>query len=831
MPIHLVIHGHFYQPPRENPWTGAIERQESAAPFHDWNARIAEECYLPNTRARVLDEQGRIQDIVNNYEQMSFNFGPTLLSWATGKCPDLLPSLAAADRTSLARLGHGNAIAQAYNHMILPLATLRDRRTQIRWGLREFEHRFHRRPEAMWLPETAVDAATLGLLVDAGMQYVILSPAQAARWRPVGERAWQSTADAEIDPRRPYRWIQRDAKGHPDGNRGIDICFYHAPLSRGISFQHYLRDAARLAGSIGEAGGDMTDPLILIATDGESFGHHEKFGEMCLATLFTREAGRRGFRVTNLAAYLAAHRTDWEVELLPQSAWSCSHGVDRWREDCGCTAGGGPGWNQAWRRPLRQGLDRLRDALATIFQEEGASLLRDPWTARDDYIDVLLDGSQTTRDDFFRRHQTHALDSAERGRALRLLEMQHHAMLMFTSCGWFFTDISGIETLQNLRYAARAIDLAAPFARRDLEAVLLEDLGRAQSNLAVHRTGRQLWEREVRPSRVGPEEAVARLLAHGVLGRAVGPQVRYRWALAPGPIQQDQELLLAGVRAASEVTGEALHFVGVCRRDGPFDFLAGVGPWPSSGDWAAFTEEARAAFVPNGPRLAAWSGRHAARLLRLRNFLADDRQAVLGELLARNDAWLGACVARLCEEALPAAEAVVAAGMSLPAWLKSMLETHWSRRFAEGLATLEGAGASVAYTSLLDLTDRARHLGLTLDLSAASSQFGRTLVDRLEMIAKGLDADQWQEFLELVQTGFRLGLNVPEYPLQDRMFFLLRSEAPSWVSQLTDVRDPRYRALSAMLAVATRLNVRTEEIRARLAPLEEPVAEDPTYWP
>jgi alpha-amylase/alpha-mannosidase (GH57 family) len=831
MPIHLVIHGHFYQPPRENPWTGTIERQESAAPFHDWNARIAEECYLPNARARVLDAQGRIQDIVNNYETLSFNFGPTLLSWAAGAASDLLAALVAADRASLARLGHGNAIAQAYNHMILPLATPRDRRTQIRWGLREFQHRFHRTPEAMWLPETAVDAATLDLLIDLGMRYVILSPAQAARWRPLAEQTWQTAADGEIDPRRPYRWIRRDAAGQPVGNRGIDVCFYHAPLSRGISFQHYLRDAGRLAGSIADAGGGIPSPLVLIATDGESFGHHEKFGEMCLATLFNREAGQRDFHVTNLAAYLAGHRPAWEVQLHPQSAWSCSHGVGRWHEDCGCTAGGGPGWNQAWRRPLREGLNRLRDALAAIFQEEGASLFRDPWAARDDYIDLLLDGSPAARDDFFQRYQARALGAEERARALRLLEMQHHAMLMFTSCAWFFADISGIETLQNLRYAARAIDLAAPFAPRDLEALLLEDLGRAQSNVPVHKTGRQLWEREVRPSRVGPEEAVARLLAHGVLGRGVGPQVRHRWALAPGPIKQDQDLLLAGVRATSEVTGEALHFVGACRRDGPFDFLAGVGPWPAGGDWGAFVEEAGAAFVPNGPRLAAWSGRHAARLLRLRNFLPDDRQALLGELLARNDAWLAACVARLSDEALPAAEAMVAAGMPLPAWLKSMLETHWSRRFAENLATLQEAGGAGAYTSLLDLVDRARHLGLTLDLSAASARFAQTLVTRLEAVAKGPDADRWQEFLELMQTGARLGLGAPEYPLQDRIFSLLRDDAPAWVSQITDVRDPGYRAVSAMLAVATRLTVRTEEIRARLTPLEGPVAEDPTYWP
>ncbi|HWU37728.1 MAG TPA: DUF3536 domain-containing protein, partial [Candidatus Acidoferrum sp.] len=371
MAIHLVIHGHFYQPPRENPWTAEIERQESAAPFHDWNARIAAECYAPNARSRVLDAQGRIQDIVNNYERLSFNFGPTLFSWMAQEVPEVVEALRHADHTSRARLGYGNAIAQAYNHLILPLATLRDRRTQIHWGIREFQYRFRRAPEAMWLPETAVDAATLESLVRAGMRYVILSPAQAARWRPMGESRWITPAEAELDSRRAYHWHLKDTQGRVHDHLGINVCFYHASLSRGISFQHYLRDAGALASSIADAARGLSDPLILIATDGESFGHHEKFGDMCLATLFAREASRQGFTVTNLAGYLASHRPTWEVELLPQSAWSCSHGVDRWRDDCGCSAGGGPGWTQRWRRPLREGLDRLRTALDEIFTEEG----------------------------------------------------------------------------------------------------------------------------------------------------------------------------------------------------------------------------------------------------------------------------------------------------------------------------------------------------------------------------------------------------------------------------------------------------------------------------
>ncbi|MBI4737002.1 MAG: DUF3536 domain-containing protein [candidate division NC10 bacterium] len=831
MPIHLVIHGHFYQPPRENPWTGAIERQESAAPFHDWNARIVAECYESNARSRVLDGNGRILDIVNNYERISFNVGPTLLAWLREAVPDLWQGLLAADRASQARLGHGNAIAQAYNHMILPLATPRDRQTQIRWGIREFETRFGRMPEAMWLPETAVDATTLGLLVGAGMRYVILSPAQAARWRPLGESRWITPTEAELDPRRPYRWHLRDAQGNVQGDRGIDVCFYHAPLSRGISFQHYLRDASTLASRIADAAAGFPDPLILIATDGESFGHHEKFGDMCLATLFAREVPQRGFSVSNPAAYLATHRPAWEVEFLPQSAWSCSHGVGRWREDCGCSAGGGPGWTQRWRRPLRQGLDRLRDALGEIFTEEIAPLLRDGWAARDDYIELLLDPGEAARAAFFARHETRPLSGEERGRALRLLEMQHQAMLMYTSCGWFFADISGIETVQNLRYAARAIELAAPFAPLDLEAVLLENLERARSNVAAHKDGRHLWERRVRPSHVTAEDAVARLLLEGALGREVTVQVRYRWMLTPDPVVRREGLLLAGVRAVSKVTGETLRFAGACRRDGRFDFLAGIVPWPASGDWARFVEETTAALGPEAPDLTAWAGRHAARLIRLRNFLPDERRAILEEVLAETQGSLARACDLVCADALPAAEAMVEAGMELPAWLRATLEATWSRQLAESLEKLDGVTDPARYAGALDLVAQGRHLGLSLDLAPASAWFGRMLVGRLERIALTSEVRAWQEFLELLQIGARLTLSLPERDLQDRVFQVLRTRVPVLLAGLKDPREEAYVLVTAILAVASRLTLNTDEARDRLRPLEERFAGDPTYWP
>ena len=831
MAIHLVIHGHFYQPPRENPWTGEIERQESAAPFHDWNARVAAECYRPNVRSRVLDVQGRIRDIVNNYERISFNVGPTLLSWMAGEAPDVLEAMLYADRASRARLGHGNAIAQAYNHMILPLATPRDRQTQILWGFREFQHRFGREPEAMWLPEAAVDGATLDSLARAGMRYVILSPAQAARWRPMGESRWITPAEGELDSRRPYRWFVKDGQGRRLGHPGIDVCFYHAPLSRGISFQHYLRDAEALAGRIAEAASGFSDPLVLIATDGESFGHHEKFGDMCLATLFAREAPQRGFSVTNLAAYLASHRPTWEVELLPQSAWSCSHGVDRWRDDCGCSAGGGPGWTQRWRRPLREGLDRLQKTLGEIFSEEGGPLLKDVWAARDDYIDLLLDAGETTREAFFTRHARRPLSGEERMRVLRLLEMQHQAMLMYTSCGWFFSDISGIETVQNLRYAARAIELAEPFAPLDLGAVLLGHLERAQSNVPTWRDGRHIWERQVPPSRVRVEDAVARLLLEGVLGREVDCQIRYRWRLKPEPIAREGGVVLAGVQAVSQVTGEVLRFAGACRRDGPFDFLAGIAPWPTTDDWTSFLKETQAALCPGGPDLKAWVGRYAARLVRLRHFLPDERRAILDEMLVETQDRLERSRALLCAEALPAAEAMVNAEMGLPAWLARALEATWSRQLAQALEELDGVTDPARYAAAMGLVAQARHLGLALDLAPAAAWFDRMLVQRLEAIADGSRVQAWQEYLELLHVAARLTLPLPEAALQDRMFNVLRNRLPGLVEGVRDPKEEAYALVTAILAVASRLNLNPDEPRDRLRPLEERVAEDPAYWP
>jgi alpha-amylase/alpha-mannosidase (GH57 family) len=502
MPEHrfVAIHGHFYQPPRENPWLEVVETQDSAFPYHDWNARITDECYEPNATARILDEKDRILGIVNNYASISFNFGATLLSWLEASAPATYAAIIEADQASRRRFsGHGCAIAQAYNHIILPLASDRDIRTQVRWGVRDFEWRFGRRPEAMWLPETAVDTRSLEALAAEGIVYTILEPYQGARWRPIGEPDWRS---GPLDPTRPY--LCRLPSG-----RTISIFFYDGPISRAVAFEQLLARgenfAHRLLGALDDT--RHHPQVVNIATDGETYGHHHRFGEMALAYALQLIESRPDVRLTNYGEFLEQHPPTHEVEIVERTAWSCSHGVERWRSDCGCNTGSSAGWNQQWRWPLREALDWLRDQAGVVFERAGARVLRDPWAAREDYIDVILDRSQESVNRFLVRH---ALPGADVATVLELLEMQRHAMLMYTSCGWFFSDISGIETVQILHYAGRVIQLAERVSAQSLEPQFVEHLAPARSNLPERGTARNIYEREVIPARLD----LSRVAAH-----------------------------------------------------------------------------------------------------------------------------------------------------------------------------------------------------------------------------------------------------------------------------------------------------------------------------
>lgn len=494
----ICIHGHFYQPPRENPWLEAIELQESAYPYHDWNERICAECYAPNSASRILDGEGKIVEIANNYAKISFNFGPTLLSWLQENEPEVYAAILKADQQSQERFsGHGSALAQIYNHLIMPLANPRDKETQILWGLADFESRFKRKPEGMWLSETAVDLETLELLAAHGLRFTLLSPYQARRVREGDEAEWLELEAGAIDPGKAYR-IRL-----PSG-RDFTLFFYDGPISRALAFEGLLSKGENLAQRLLSAfpAQEEAPRLVHIATDGESYGHHHRFGDMALAFALRSLEQNPEVQLTNYGEFLDAHPPIAEVEIHENTAWSCSHGVERWNGDCGCCSGGKPGWKQAWRGPLRQSLDWLRDSLAEPYERRAKELFKDPWRAREAYIRVLLDRSPANVDWFLADQGSRALGGEEQVRALKLLELQRHAMLMYTSCGWFFDELSGIETVQVIQYAGRTLQLAEETLGLSLEGEFLDRLEKAPSNLPELENGRTVYERFVKPARV-----------------------------------------------------------------------------------------------------------------------------------------------------------------------------------------------------------------------------------------------------------------------------------------------------------------------------------------
>jgi hypothetical protein len=506
-PLYFAIHGHFYQPPRENPWTGSIEHQPSAHPFHDWNLRIGKECYGPNSASRILDPFGRIKELVNNYEYMSFNIGPTLMSWIRFQMPEVYERIKEADRKSVKRLGHGNAIAQVYNHIIMPLASREDRLTQIRWGIRDFEFHFGRKPEAMWLAETAINMDTVVDLIGEGIQFTVLSPTQAQAFRLFDEDEWTDSSNTDIDTTRPYRIYPKDDQGRPLCPGHLDVFFYHPGLSSAVGFEHLLRNADTFGSRIRNAW-DAENPapqLVSVATDGESYGHHEAFGDMCAAWLFKYYAAEHGMQPVNFGWFLEHFPPKHEASIKNAHgegcAWSCAHGVGRWNRDCGCATGGGPDWNQKWRTPLRDALNHLKTAADEIFVAEFARISdRDPWAIRNDYIQIILEpGNTQGRKNFLAQVLHHPENPEDLASALALLEIQKFCLFSFTSCGWFFNDIEGIEPMQNLRYALRAMELMRRFETwgNPLEAEFLGILARAVSN-ETKKNGAELFVAHVR---------------------------------------------------------------------------------------------------------------------------------------------------------------------------------------------------------------------------------------------------------------------------------------------------------------------------------------------
>ena len=569
---YISIHGHFYQPPRENPWFEFIETEESAHPFHDWNERIALECYRPNAYARILDGKGKILEILNNYSSISFNFGPTLLPWLEKHFPSVYQKILEADRESLRRFGHGNAIAQVYNHIIMPLANERDKETEVLWGMADFEKRFHRKPEALWLPETAVNTSTLRVLIKYGMQYLILSPFQAMRIRPFGGKRWTDVSQGRIDTTQPYRCFIKDSSGKKLLGQFLDIFFYNGIISKEIAFGDLLKDGNTFCDRFTQFYQESRErpQLIHIATDGETYGHHKKFGDMAMAYALNRGFPTRGFEVINYGSFLKRFPSVYEVEVDEGlegegTSWSCSHGVGRWKEDCGCSTGGKPGWNQKWRKPLREALDSLRDELSLVFEQEGEKIFQDVWEARNGYIEVILNRSPERINSFFHQYGMKGLDEKGRIKGLRLLEMQRRALQMYTSCGWFFADLAGLETILVLQHAARAIQLAEELTGQAIEKKFLKHLSEGKSNLPEIGSGDQVYQRLVKPKWVTPEKVVNHFAISSLFDEGDGEKKIFSYRVEKiryEKMGKGEDLLVIGqVRITSDIIPEPKEFL------------------------------------------------------------------------------------------------------------------------------------------------------------------------------------------------------------------------------------------------------------------------------
>jgi hypothetical protein len=516
--------------------------------------------------------------------------------------------------------------------MILPLANQRDLRTQVRWGIRDFEHRFERFPEGMWLPETAVSTPVLEELSAQGIAFTILAPHQASRMRSSGDGPWQKLNGSGIDPTQPY------TVKLPSG-RSIVAFFYDGPIAQAVAFERLLVRGETFAERLVTPFDDRRErnQLVHIATDGETYGHHHRHGEMALAyALDYIESGGLA-RLTNYAEFLELTPPTAQAEVLEDTSWSCAHGVARWRSDCGCRAG--RQWHQRWRAPLREALDWLRDEVSGRYEAAMQEFCRDPWQARDDYIDVILDRSPDNLALFIGEHARGPLDGDEQVRLLKLLELQRHAMLMYTSCGWFFDDISGIEAVQVIQYAARVVQLAGELFGIDLEPELVSRLGRAESNLRTMGDGGKIYASQVHPTIVGLRDVTAHYAVDSLFTPHPDDDRVYCFEVARR--EEDTEtsgsarLLLGRVRMTSVITTEQAEMSYAILHMGDHNVSGGVRPYMGSEAFAEMVSGMRAAFErADFPAIIRLQDQFfGGAIYTLRSLFRDEQRHVLSSIL------------------------------------------------------------------------------------------------------------------------------------------------------------------------------------------------------
>ncbi len=803
----VCIHGHFYQPPRENPWLEEIEVQDSAHPYHDWNQRISAECYARNANARILDDRGWIVRIINNYARMSFNFGPTLLNWMERHAPTIYASVLEADGLSRERFsGHGSAMAQAYNHMILPLADPADRYTQVLWGIRDFAHRFGRKPEGMWLPETAVNLATLETLADLEICFTVLSPFQAERIRPLSDDSWHDVSDGSVDPRRPY--LQKLGN-----DRSIAVFFYDGAIARDVAFDGLLNNGDHFADRL-MAGFDDNDGenlLVHIATDGETFGHHHHYGDMALAYALDRIESDPGARLSNYAEYLERHPPAWEVQIKENTAWSCPHGVERWKSDCGCSTGEHPGWNQAWRAPLREALDWLRDTLEARTVKEESKLFNDIRAARNDYISVILDRSRQSVDGFLNHHLAPTAGQAERIRALKVMEMLRQAMLMYTSCGWFFDELSGLETVQVIEYAGRAVHLADDLYEEKVEGPFLEKLARAESNLAEHKNGRRIYEKWVQPARVDLKKVAAHYAISAFFEDYPETVPIFCYAVNSRDNQSAEagktRTAVGRATVTSQITRESADFDYAVLHMGDHNITCGIGRLDETA-YAELADTCLSLFnKADFPAMFQVLGDYFKdSQYPLTSMFRDEQRKVLEIILETTRADTFDIYRRVYDDHVTLMRFIAGSSSRLPKSLYVAGEIVINNELIE----LFGR-ENIDVQAVQDRVDDARHAGISLDADTLEYALRRNLEN--QTLALGKQPDNLERLSDLakgIELVRELPFNVNTQNIQNGLYQLMRKNC-SGMQQAAEKGDPRAKQWVAVFChVLERLKIRQD---------------------
>jgi alpha-amylase/alpha-mannosidase (GH57 family) len=777
---YVCIHGHFYQPPRENPWLEAIEVQDSAAPYHDWNGRVTAECYAPNTAARLLDAESYITALRNNYSRISFNFGPTLLSWMQHARPDVYAEILRADQESCRRLGRGNALAQVYGHCIMPLASRRDQQTQVRWGITDFSQRFGRPPDGMWLPETAVDNRTLEVLTRNGIRFTILAPGQAARVRYSGGD-WQPIEHGGIDCSRPYRCTVAP---------GVDITlfFYDADISRAVAFAGLLNDGRNLARRLIDASaGGNGGALVHIATDGESYGHHHRFGDMALAAAIEALDDEGAVQLTNYAAYLDKVPVRDQVEIHENTSWSCGHGIERWRAHCGCNSGGHPGWQQTWRAPLRQALDWLKAQLDDLFERHAAKVLHEPWAARDGYAAVLLQRDEEHRRAFLERHAVGRARSRERARIWKLLEMQRYALLSFTSCGWFFDECSGIETVQVLTYAARALQLAAEFGI-NLEPEFVHRLQAMHSNLPQYQDGRQVYRQLVRPQVTDSSRMMAHYAMHSLFVTPAPERVyAYRVAATDRSIEHAGSAVFAvgHARLLAEPTEQSEDYVYAALHLGGHDIHCAVAASTAKIDYPQLKSELLTTFFaePLTELVRRIDRAFGGTFYTLRDTFVAERRRILDQVMARAMADCTADYERMVTNNRRLLDFLAQAWVPLPQELRIAATFVVQRRLEDATARfVAGADTAAAILAAWNDATRWRVTPATEGVASLLEKALAGVVGCLSTADAPASVAQAHTICDVAQS---LGLTMNTWEAQGRYYALVTGEdARRWPSHL-----------------------------------------------